>query len=201
MMSLRNLAKWGFRGVALILTLPLVLVSRLEEFFSRGSTEVLFKNCGEVVAVVPTALGSFMRGAFYSATCKRVSWDAYFLLGSMVAHRDTTIGKGTIIGAWNVIGYSDLGNNVMCAGRVTILSGRHQHGDSKKRISSRESSDLNFKRVSVGDNCWIGEGAIITENVGSNCTIGAGAVLFKDADPDCTYLGNPARRVNVKSDS
>jgi len=51
--------------------------------------------------------------------------------------------------------------------------------------------------VMVGDNSWIGAGAIVNNNlcICSGCMIGAGAVVVKDIKEVGTYVGVPAKRV------
>lgn len=50
---------------------------------------------------------------------------------------------------------------------------------------------------SIGDNVWIGPGAVLTGaiRIGDNVTISAGSVLSKDVPPRCLVAGNPARIV------
>ncbi len=47
----------------------------------------------------------------------------------------------------------------------------------------------------MGDDCWIGGGAINCPGVtiGDRCVIGAGAVVTKDIPDDAVAVGNPAR--------
>ena len=49
--------------------------------------------------------------------------------------------------------------------------------------------------VSIGDDCWVGAGAIICPRVtvGEGATIAAGAVVVKDVEPFTVVGGNPAR--------
>ncbi|MFE2265455.1 sugar O-acetyltransferase [Streptomyces griseosporeus] len=51
--------------------------------------------------------------------------------------------------------------------------------------------------ITVGDNVWIGGGAIVLPGVtiGDNSVIGAGAVVTKDVPADVVAVGNPARVV------
>ena len=51
--------------------------------------------------------------------------------------------------------------------------------------------------VSVGKECWIGAGAIVSNNIDicDSCMIGAGAVVIKDIEKPGTYVGVPAREV------
>lgn len=53
------------------------------------------------------------------------------------------------------------------------------------------------KPVRIGDNVWIGMGAIILKGVtiGENSVIGAGAVVAKDVPPNVVVAGNPAQVV------
>lgn len=53
--------------------------------------------------------------------------------------------------------------------------------------------------VSVGEDTWIGAGAIVSNNVDlcADCVIGAGAVVIKDITEPGTYVGVPARQVEV----
>ena len=54
-----------------------------------------------------------------------------------------------------------------------------------------------FDPVTVGEDCWIGGGAIICPGVtiGNRCVIGAGSVVTKDIPDDSVAVGNPARVV------
>ena len=49
--------------------------------------------------------------------------------------------------------------------------------------------------VTIGEDCWIGGGAIICPGVtiGNRCVIGAGSVVTKDIPDDSVAVGNPAR--------
>lgn len=50
----------------------------------------------------------------------------------------------------------------------------------------------------IGDNCFIGAGAIILGDIriGNNVTIGAGAVVTKDIPDNATVCGNPAKIIH-----
>jgi len=51
--------------------------------------------------------------------------------------------------------------------------------------------------VRIGDNVWIGMGAMVLKGVtiGNNSVVGAGAVVVKDVPPNVVVVGNPARVV------
>lgn len=51
----------------------------------------------------------------------------------------------------------------------------------------------------IGDNVWIGSGAVILPGVtlGSGCIVGAGAVVTRDVPPRTVVTGAPARPVEA----
>jgi maltose O-acetyltransferase len=53
--------------------------------------------------------------------------------------------------------------------------------------------------VTIGDNVWLGGGAIVLPGVtiGENSVIGAGAVVTKDVPAGVVAVGNPARPVRT----
>ncbi|MFJ7113061.1 sugar O-acetyltransferase [Streptomyces albogriseolus] len=53
--------------------------------------------------------------------------------------------------------------------------------------------------ITIGDNVWIGGGAIVCPGVtiGDNAVIGAGAVVTKDIPGNVVAVGNPARPVRT----
>jgi len=67
----------------------------------------------------------------------------------------------------------------------------------------KDIPDLDItKRITVGDNVFIGMGALILPGVtiGNNCIVGAYAVVTKDV-PDGTVVGgNPAKKIKKTSD-
>jgi maltose O-acetyltransferase len=53
------------------------------------------------------------------------------------------------------------------------------------------------KPISIGDDCWVGGGVVISPGIaiGDRCVVGAGAVVTKDIPPDTIVVGNPAKPV------
>ena len=72
---------------------------------------------------------------------------------------------------------------------VQILAADHP------RDPALRASGLEFGRVRIGRNVWIGGGAIILPGVsiGDDALIGAGSVVTRDVAAGATALGNPAR--------
>lgn len=85
-----------------------------------------------------------------------------------------------------------VGNNVLFAPNVQVLTATHPL-DAKTRNQGLEFG----KSIVIGDNCWIGAGAIILPGItiGKNTTIGAGSVVNRDIPPNVLAVGNPCKVV------
>lgn len=83
-----------------------------------------------------------------------------------------------------------IGKNVMLAPNVQLYTAYHPV-DVKKRISGIEYGSP----IIIGDNVWIGGGAIINPGVkiGDNVVIGSGSVVTKDIPSNCVAVGNPCK--------
>ena len=83
-----------------------------------------------------------------------------------------------------------IGDNVLCAPYVQIYAAHHPV-DPEIRLTQKELATP----VKIGNNVWIGGGAIICPGVtiGDNTTIGAGSVVVKDIPPNVIAAGNPCR--------
>jgi maltose O-acetyltransferase len=83
-----------------------------------------------------------------------------------------------------------IGSNVLFGPNVQIYTATHP----LDAIERREGPEF-AKPISIGDDCWIGGGAIISPGVaiGDRCIVGAGAVVTKDLPADTIGLGNPAK--------
>ncbi|MBD2035665.1 sugar O-acetyltransferase [Leptolyngbya sp. FACHB-321] len=83
-----------------------------------------------------------------------------------------------------------IGNDVLCAPYVQIYAAYHPTNPTV-RLTGRELA----APIRIGNNVWIGGGAIICPGVtiGDNTTIGAGSVVTKDIPANVVAVGNPCR--------
>lgn len=180
----------------IVCCLPLILATWLEAAIMGHRYERMFGACKEILSLMPTMIGQYLRLGFYFSTCRKISPDACFMLGSMLSHRNVSVASGVVLGVYTIIGCADIGRNVLFGARVSVISGKYQHGKPDERTSEQTATEQ-YDLISIGANSWIGQEAVLMANVGENCTIAAGAVLYKDAPDNCTFMGNPARKVNL----
>lgn len=88
-----------------------------------------------------------------------------------------------------------IGNHVRITERVIILT--HDYAWSVLKGGCGGPIYGASGKVTIGNNVFIGMGAIITRGVtiGNNVIIGAGSVVTKDCLDNGVYAGNPARRI------
>ncbi|OMJ14796.1 putative acetyltransferase [Smittium culicis] len=84
----------------------------------------------------------------------------------------------------------DVGDNVMFGPKVQIYTATHPL-EAYPRIHGIEMA----YPIKIGDNAWIGGGAIVLPNVtiGKNSVVAAGAVVTKDVPDNVVVAGNPAK--------
>lgn len=95
-----------------------------------------------------------------------------------------------------------IGNNALIAPNVQIYTAFHPTNDADRFGKPRQDGSFTFCKtqtapVIIGDNVWIGGGAIIMPGVtiGDNVVIGAGSVVTKDIPSNSIAYGVPCHVV------
>ena len=90
-----------------------------------------------------------------------------------------------------------IGDDFQCGPGVQLLTPEHPLNAVERR-SGVESA----RPITIGNDVWIGGGAIVLAGVtiGDRAVIGAGAVVTRDVPADVLVLGNPARPVRKLND-
>jgi maltose O-acetyltransferase len=83
-----------------------------------------------------------------------------------------------------------IGDHVMLGPCVQLYTAAH-HLQAASRIRGLEVA----RPIVIGDEAWLGGGAIVLPGVtiGRRAVVGAGAVVTRDVPPDTIVAGNPAR--------
>lgn len=176
-------------GVARLLVAPLLVAHR--------AGLISFHSAGQLLSLVPGALGMHLRRAWYRATLAGCGRGLRVQFGAVLRDAGTRVGDGCIIGEYTCIGLADIGSHVMTADHVSVVSGRRGHVFDRRDIPMASQPAVP-RRVAIGDDVWVGAGARIAADVASHSIVGAGAVVLHTFDPWRVLAGVPARSVGER---
>ncbi|MBV8550863.1 MAG: hypothetical protein JOY54_06150 [Acidobacteriaceae bacterium] len=90
-----------------------------------------------------------------------------------------------------------IGNHCRLAPFVTIFDSPGHPLDPDLRRAGAPANVEDVRPVKIGDNVWIGSGAVIFPGVtiGENSVVGSGAYVMSDVPANTVVAGNPARKV------
>jgi len=108
-----------------------------------------------------------------------------------------------------ILGDVEIGNFCTFAPNVYISSGKHYY-DHKPYLYIKDQAELvandktlsqaHSKKVTIGDDCWLGINSVIMAGltIGRGCIIGANAVVTKDLEPFSVVGGAPAKLIKKR---
>lgn len=151
----------------------------------RGSRIVI----GERVSLVSTTFRNPL-GINHPVIIRTLLPDAEIVIGD-----GTGMSGGTISAAISV----RIGAGCLLGANVTVVDTDSHTINSLTRATDPIPAPQEQDAVSIGDNVFIGAGAMILRGVtiGDNCVVGAGAVVRTNCDPGVIVVGNPARAVGI----
>lgn len=84
-----------------------------------------------------------------------------------------------------------IGNNCLFAPKVQLYTATHPSDAATRRKTEYAAP------ITIGNDCWIGGGAIVCPGVtiGDRVVVGAGSVVTRDIPSDSIVAGNPARPI------
>jgi acetyltransferase-like isoleucine patch superfamily enzyme len=106
------------------------------------------------------------------------------------------IGPGTFLNRNVMVASQELveiGAHCMLANGCFVSDASHRFDDLERPVTWQGFESKGPTRI--GDNCWLGVGAVVTSGVtiGERCVIGANSVVTRDIPPYSIAAGAPAR--------
>lgn len=192
---MKRWAKQAVGHLMRVLSFPFHLHFRMEARI-LGERKAMSMT-SQAVSLFPGLSGEYLRRGFLQWVTGLDLTDCCISFGTTFSDPRVTLGTGVYIGRGCDIGYAAIGDHCVLGSNVHILSGLKQHDFSDIEIPIREQR-REFTLVPIGEDTWIGNGAIVAAPVGRKCIIGAGSVVVKPIPDFAIAVGNPARVVRLR---
>lgn len=192
-----NSIKAIFAMICTVLIFPLYLCYRALATISDKNS--IFATCSQLLSLLPGKTGSYLRNSFYKLAMTDCKSEIVFSFGTIFSQVDTEIQSGVYIGPQCNIGSCVIGKNSLLGSGVHVLSGKEQHTIASLDTPIKDQGGR-LTKVVIGDDCWIGNGAIIMANVGSQSIVAAGAVVVHPIGDRVIVGGNPAKLIKQRTD-
>ncbi len=182
--TVKNIAQLG----TTIIVMPVYFVFRLLAILDKNTA---FASCSQFMSLIPGKLGSYLRNSFYHLTMTHCDQGVVISFGTLFSQFDTEISHGTYIGPQCNVGSCKIGQDCLLGSGVHILSGKHQHSIDSTDVPIRDQGGT-LTKIQVGEDTWIGNGAIIMADIGTKCVVAAGSVVVNAVKDNQIVAGNPA---------
>jgi acetyltransferase-like isoleucine patch superfamily enzyme len=172
----------------------ILLATRYYLALSRlvGYEQVVFK-----ISLFPYRIGNDIRYSFYKKMLEHVGENVLFSFGTVVTNKKTIIGNNVRLGPYNTIGWANVGDDILTAQYVHILSGSEQHGFSRFDVPIiAQPGKVRCVNI-IGDN-WIGANVVIMDDIGQGSIVGSGSVVVSKVLDNVVAVGNPCRVIKIR---
>jgi len=184
-----------FRFFAVLGIFPLIILMKL---CSRVlPKQRVFADFTQFLALVPGIGGEYLRLAFLQWVLPRCGRNSCIGFGTIFSHPTAEIGENVYVGPYCILGDVTLGDDVLLASGVSVANGTNQHFFDRTDVPIREQGG-EFPRITIGEDSWLGERAVVLADVGAHCVIGAGALVLESIPDYAIAVGVPAKVVKFR---
>ncbi|TPV62125.1 acyltransferase [Aestuariibacter sp. GS-14] len=187
---MKSLIKSTLRMLFMLLALPCWLGFTLQSAL-MGKDQAT-TSWSQLLSLLPGLLGVYYRAAFYRLIFRETSQNTVIGFGTLFSQHRTHISSGVYIGPQCNIGMCRIQPNCLLGSGVHIMSGKGQHNFSDPDTPLKDQGGQ-FTQVVVGEDTWIGNGALVMANIGKKCVVAAGSVVISEVPDYAIVGGNPAK--------
>lgn len=166
--------------------------------FPKRNKRSVFAALSQFLSLFPGKLGSYIRNSFYHLTMTKKTLNGTCHFGTIFSDPDVTIEDNVYIGPQCNIGQCSIGKDTLIASGVHILSGKNQHSFNDLDTPIQQQGG-EYQKITIGKDCWVGNGALIMANVGNQSIIAAGSVVINDVPDYAVVAGNPAKIIKQRN--
>ncbi|WP_230706478.1 acyltransferase [Marinobacter adhaerens] len=192
-MKNKKIKKRIVKGLFLAFSFPIYAIYVALTPLSKS--ESVFQGFSQLLSLVPGKVGIYIRASFYSLACPNTSDEISIGFLTILSHRNTTIGPSVYIGPQCNIGKCFIGQNTLIGSGVHILSGAQQHNFEDLSTPIQEQGGT-YTKIAIGEDCWLGNQALIMANLEEKTVVAAGSVVTKPFEKGAIVAGNPARVIS-----
>ncbi|MDX2207613.1 MAG: acyltransferase [Gemmatimonadales bacterium] len=197
---MRTLLKHALNMLAVLCAAPLALCYHLLSLVGWGRRDDVFQGFTQLLSLGPGLPGDYLRRGFLYLTCKRCALSSSVGFGTIFASPEVVINEHVYIGPMCSIGHAIIGRDTMLGTGVHLIGGGHAHASDRLDLPMRlQPRDVTI--ITIGVDCWVGNGAVVMADLGSHVIVGAGAVVTRPVAEWLVVAGSPARALRDRRQS
>jgi acetyltransferase-like isoleucine patch superfamily enzyme len=174
-----------------------IFIFLVTKYYLTLSRLVSYEQVTFKISLFPYRIGNDIRYSFYNKMLDHVGDKVIFSFGTVVTNKKTIIGNNVRLGPYNTIGWANIGDDILTAQYVHILSGSEQHSFSRLDVPIiAQPGKVRCVKV-AGDN-WIGANVVIMNDIAKGVVIGSGSVVISTIPGKTVAVGNPCRVIKKR---
>lgn len=193
---MKKIISFIYDSIIFIIVAPFGYLSKL--IYLLFGSSILFDFFAQFFSLMPGFIGSTIRACFYKQTLSKSYMNVFFGFGSFITKIETRIGSGVLINGHSTVGLADIGDGVVIANFVSILSGSQQHNFTNPDIGILDEEGV-YIRIIIGNDVFIGDHSVVMANIGEKTIVGAGSIVAKEIESYVIAVGNPAKVVKKRN--